>query len=60
MRLLIRGLSARRDECTNNRTSQQELYARRETTGSVPTVAAMKELVPAWAQARNNVFEVGG
>jgi hypothetical protein len=51
-------LSARSEQCTDNRTSHQELHLLRKTTGSVPTEAAVKELAPAWAKKRYNVFQI--
>ena len=53
-------LSAWSDESTNNHASQQELHVSREATGSVPTVAAVKQLVSTWAQKRYDVLKIRG
>ena len=51
-------VSAWSDKSTNNYASQQELDVSREATGSVPTVAAVKQLVSTWAQKRYDVLKI--
>jgi hypothetical protein len=48
-KLWAAALPAWRDESANDHAGQQELHVGREATGSMPTMAAVKQLVSVWA-----------
>jgi hypothetical protein len=54
----IAGLSRWTYKSANNHASDKELQVRWKATGSVPTMAAVKQLAPVWAEKRHDMLKI--